>query len=101
MIICQIAKDKEKIKSLEISGHADYAKYNQDIVCAGVSALSFTIANKIKLIEPTADITINENKMIFNNKQQINILIETLELGIVMLKEQYPKNIKIQEVKDV
>jgi len=46
--------------SLKIEGHADYAEYGNDIVCAGVSAI-----------------------------------LQSAQLGIINIAEQYPQNVKI------
>ena len=35
------------IQSFTMSGHADFAEHGQDIVCAGVSAVSFGAVNAI------------------------------------------------------
>lgn len=45
MINISISKLKEHnvINELEIDGHANYAEYGQDIVCAAVSTLMFTL----------------------------------------------------------
>ncbi|RFU71590.1 ribosomal-processing cysteine protease Prp [Peribacillus saganii] len=37
----------EVISSFTLSGHADFAKHGSDIVCAGVSAVSFGTVNAI------------------------------------------------------
>ena len=48
MIKVHIERTEEgKIKSFTLSGHANFAKRGRDIVCAGVSAVSFGAVNSI------------------------------------------------------
>jgi uncharacterized protein YsxB (DUF464 family) len=48
MIKVQISRSEDgKIRAFELSGHANFAKRGQDIVCAGVSAVSFGAVNSI------------------------------------------------------
>ncbi|HBP66333.1 MAG TPA: ribosomal-processing cysteine protease Prp [Desulfosporosinus sp.] len=42
------ADDQERIREFELSGHAGYADSGQDIVCAGVSALSLSACNGLE-----------------------------------------------------
>lgn len=39
----------ERIRAFELSGHAGFANSGQDIVCAGVSALSIAACNGLEL----------------------------------------------------
>ncbi len=47
MIKVKVDRSEGRIHSFTISGHADYARKGQDIVCAGVSAVSFGSVNAI------------------------------------------------------
>ena len=92
-------KIKYNTDSLELSGHADFADYGKDIVCAAVSTLLTCSVNNIYSIDKESinykddgnkiriEILKNDySKLIFNNL-------------ILMLKElanDYPKNIKIK-----
>ena len=49
MIKVIIKRDKDKVaKGIEISGHAGYAEYGQDIICAAVSVLALNMANSVE-----------------------------------------------------
>jgi uncharacterized protein YsxB (DUF464 family) len=51
MIEIVVFIDKEKnITGLKISGHAGYDEEGEDIVCAGVSALGYTLINSMEQI---------------------------------------------------
>ena len=86
---------------IEISGHAMFADYGKDIVCASVSSIVITSINGILRLDREA---ISYN--ISNDKLSIDILKEnkqtkTLILNMISLlkdlEKQYEKNIKINE----
>ena len=49
MINVIIKRDMDKVaKGIEIKGHAGYAEYGQDIICAAVSSLALNMANSVE-----------------------------------------------------
>ena len=85
---------------IEISGHANYADYGNDIVCASVSSIIYTTINGILNINKDA-IKYSDEKIlridILSNDNITNTLLKNM---IDMLKElslQYPKNINISK----
>ncbi|MEN1969270.1 ribosomal-processing cysteine protease Prp [Lentibacillus sp. N15] len=58
MIHVTIFRSMNQITAFEISGHADSGPYGYDLVCAGVSAVSFGAVNAVlALCEIELDIT--------------------------------------------
>ncbi|WP_010098995.1 ribosomal-processing cysteine protease Prp [Ornithinibacillus scapharcae] len=47
MINVTVYRDNNQIKSFELSGHAESGPYGYDLVCAGVSAVSFGAVNAV------------------------------------------------------
>ncbi|GIO27670.1 ribosomal-processing cysteine protease Prp [Ornithinibacillus bavariensis] len=47
MIKVTVYRDNNQIKSFELSGHAESGPYGYDLVCAGVSAVSFGAVNAV------------------------------------------------------
>lgn len=47
MIKVTVYRNNNQIKSFELSGHADSGPYGFDLVCAGVSAVSFGAVNAV------------------------------------------------------
>ncbi|WP_047981710.1 ribosomal-processing cysteine protease Prp [Ornithinibacillus contaminans] len=47
MIHVTVYRDNNQIKSFELSGHAESGPYGYDLVCAGVSAVSFGAVNAV------------------------------------------------------
>ena len=107
-------------KGFEVLGHSGYADIGSDIVCAGVSAVAQTAVNmatevlnldfmidldakagKLKCIleETTYDGAPNE---VGNNTDLIvwEKTVQALKATFCILAEQYPENIRINEMTD-
>ena len=88
---------------VEITGHANYSETGKDIVCAGVSVLSYTLLNAIREEEEllNCDILVsetNEKKGYFylefnyynHASERIEVILNTIELGYLSLQQCYP-----------
>ncbi len=104
MIRVKIGKDSDGYtKTVEISGHANFAKHGQDIVCSAVSFLSQAILNGLlEILKADVSYTANQDGYLsfrINNnehkKETIKILLDTFELGIKSLEEDYSKHVKL------
>ena len=87
-------------KNLKITGHANYAEYGEDIVCASVSSIIQTSINLAH--EFNNDIKYNDdgNTILIENNTNDDSVLKVLKNMIDMLKElerQYPKNINISK----
>ena len=100
MIKIKIHKSKDIIKEIVITGHANYADYGKDIVCASFSTMIITTINAILEIDHDAiSYTDTNNLEIINIKKDniTNSLLNNLVNMIYELKENYDKNINIKE----
>lgn len=92
---------------LEFQGHANYNPGN-DIVCSAVSVLCYTLAGAVSNIPPEcvytekrlgsgcAYVKVNiKNKEI---REKVNIIFETVLIGLLQLEESYPDHIFIKTV---
>ena len=84
---------------ITISGHANYANYGKDIVCAAVSSTIITTVEAISKINYQA-VSIKEEKnklTIFINKHDdiTDKLIDNMLECLNEIAKQYPKNIQI------
>jgi uncharacterized protein YsxB (DUF464 family) len=95
---------------LNIIGHADYAEYGSDIVCAGVSALAETCVLGIEKVAGIDPILIKKEGYFriqlpakLNQKSQdiAYVILETVCLGIKDIAKSYPDYIKIESKKEV
>lgn len=94
-------------EGMEISGHAKYAEYGKDIICAGVSALVETAIlglEKIACLEPKivkksgyVSIIIPEDSL-EDSLQKANIILETIYLGLEDMSKSYPDNIRTEKL---
>jgi len=90
-----------KSKEIVIKGHADYADYGKDIICASASAIVITSINaclrieenSLEYKEETDKLTISLKS---NNKNVLIIMENMIEL-LKELAKDYPRNIKIEE----
>ncbi len=100
MIKVRIKKNNELIESINCIGHAGYADYGNDIVCASFSTMVITTINAILEIDHNAiSYTDSNNLEIINIKKDniTNKLLNNLVNMIYELKDNYDKNIDIKE----
>lgn len=87
-------------KIIKINGHANFADYGKDIVCASVSSIVYTTVNGILNINNKA-IIFQDNKEIvievISNDDITKSLIDNMLNLLMNLAIQYPKNIKISK----
>lgn len=99
------------ICGFEMDGHAGFAEYGQDIVCAALSVLTINTINSIEafagdLIDVSSDedkgiITCSFRNRTGNISDEATLLMKSYELGVNGIYEQYGKeflNIKFEEV---
>lgn len=98
MISVNVSFIGKKISELIVSGHANYDKYGQDLVCAGVSAIMFGGLNALESEISFIEIINQENKLgviVNQGNDKIEIILETILTQLKTIAESYPKNIKI------
>ena len=96
----------DSYKSIECNGHAGYADYGKDIVCAAVSVLTINLINSIdNLTEDEIIVSQDEDKGIIKFRfkdapgHDSDLLIKSFELGVDSIFQQYGKkflNIKFR-----
>lgn len=100
MIKVRISKNNNIIESIKCSGHAGYADYGKDIVCASFSTMLIVTINGILEIDKDAISYTDTNDLEIVNIKKDNItnkLLNNLVNMIYELKENYDKNINIKE----
>jgi uncharacterized protein YsxB (DUF464 family) len=100
MIKVRISKKNNIIDKIECIGHAGYADYGKDIVCASFSTMVITTINSIINIDEDAiSYTDSNNLKIVNIKKDniTNSLLNTLVELMYELRDSYDKNIDIKE----
>jgi uncharacterized protein YsxB (DUF464 family) len=97
------------LKGFEISGHANYKPYGEDIVCSAVSILGYTsirsLIEVVKLPEDKIQYSKDDKtgflkleiKNISNDKnKEAELIMKTFEVGIKSIIESYPKYITLE-----
>ena len=89
-------------KTIKVKGHADYAEYGQDIVCASVSTAVYMSINQIEVFDKTYCIKtiIREGNACIEVVREDEIVKKVMSNLIFTLRDlelQYPKYIKINE----
>ena len=100
MIKVRISKKDNVIQSIHCKGHAMYADYGKDIVCASFSTMIITTINAILTFDQDAiSYTDNNDLKIINIKKDniTNNLLNNLVNMIYELRDNYNKNINIKE----
>ena len=94
MIKVEVTKD-----TISLQGHAMYADYGKDIVCAAVSSTVITATEMIAAIdESVIDVKELSDKLliIINKHDQItDKLLDTMLNLLKEIEKKYPQNIKI------
>lgn len=85
---------------IEISGHAGYAEYGKDIVCAGVTALTQTLIQSIDdLTDDEIEYRISPGKVEVeyrNLSEKSKTLVDSFFIGICLIAEEFPEHVKVR-----
>ncbi|PLT32408.1 ribosomal-processing cysteine protease Prp [Bacillus sp. V5-8f] len=96
----------ERIRSFTLSGHADFAKKGSDIVCAGVSAVSFGAVNSIMAltgVEPEIEQggeggylrCVIPEEISQDTQEKIQLLLDGMLISLQTIERDYGRYIKI------
>ena len=100
MILVKVETKENEYQKITLTGHAMYADYGKDIVCAAVSSIATTTINAILSLEKE-NMTYQKTKtgLEIRVKKSSTINQKLLENMVLMLKElelEYPKNIEVR-----
>lgn len=101
---------KGRIESFEMSGHAEYGPYGEDIVCAAASVLGYTALRALVEVagvdEASLDYRTDDDmgymkvnlgtELENGNLSDIQVILKTYEVGIRSMIESYPKYITLE-----
>ena len=106
----QLYKKNQNIVSVKVFGHSGYAEAGNDIVCASISSLAealivgivevLNINAKYQIVEEEASLEISlPEGLNEEDLERSQILFKTFEKSIKAVAKEYPKYIKIKEIK--
>lgn len=91
-------KITENTYRFEASGHADFNPGN-DIVCAAVSCLTYTLAKRLKQVGckiPSDVLGCGCASFSFSNNIRTREILKTVKCGFEGLSEEYPENVSLE-----
>lgn len=107
MIKVQFKEDPNKhFVSMEISGHAMAGDYGEDVVCAGVSALSLALVNNLERMADVQALVESDPKagylyvevpreLTADQRQLVDILFKQCQLALKEdIASNYPDNVQ-------
>lgn len=102
MITSLFVYDKKMLKSIKVSGHANYKKKGEDIVCAAVSTATLMTYNAIEhlKLDHLVECQVSDGYFYLraiDDHLTILALLENLVYTLNELEKQYPKYMKNQE----
>jgi uncharacterized protein YsxB (DUF464 family) len=93
------------IQSFTMSGHAEFAKHGEDIVCAGASAVSFGTVNAIEVLTGVEAVTeqgeggflecVFPENLSDTTGEKVQLLLEAMIVSLQGIEKEYGKHIKI------
>lgn len=94
------ADEQGRIRGFELSGHAGYANSGQDIVCAGVSALSIAACNGLehflavapKVLEADGHLVCELAGIPEQELEKAQWILQTMTLGIEQINATYSQD---------
>lgn len=99
MIDAQFLTTNGRLKGFAIKGHAGYALFGKDIVCASVSSSVMMTANTVtEIFKVKADVKALDNEIrcgLLEESDEAEKLLEGLKLHLQLLSEDYPNTIKV------
>jgi uncharacterized protein YsxB (DUF464 family) len=101
-----IKSSDDNFKRIEVEGHAGFAEYNKDIVCAAISSMTINLVNSIeKFTDDRFSGSADPDKGIITLEfsevpsRDADLLCKSFELGVTSISKQYGKkflNIKFR-----
>lgn len=94
------------IDSFSIKGHANFAKHGEDIVCAGVSAISVGTVNAIEALTGVSLSSRMKDGFLSGGvpqiqddrqMEQVQLLLESMIVSLKTIEDSYGTYLQIQE----
>lgn len=105
MIKVFVKEKQQQILEVEVSGHADSAKYGNDLICAGVTIACMGIANTLVnndfLSQHKGTIDIQEGFAyikVNHSDSVVQVVLETFVTILETIEESHTKYIKITKM---
>ena len=102
MILFTLRTQGPAITGFECRGHADFAAYGKDIVCAAVSILATTCVNALETVAGVrAEAAVTDGKMKVSLPRDAGhdaqVILQSMRRGLRDIADAYPKNLQLIE----
>jgi len=94
--------EEGKVFGFEASGHAGFARFGKDIVCAAISVLTTNFVNSVdELTDSEIEVSLDEKTGYMDvrvkdyDRDDVKLLFDSLRLGLKEIEKQYSKNVKL------
>ena len=86
--------------AVTITGHAGYSDHGNDIVCAGVSAIAYTLLGFLEnhrddIAYISAQHKSGDIRILCKGGEKVEIAFEMANIGLQQIAKQYPKHVTI------
>lgn len=110
MIKVEFTRNKDAFSSVLLTGHAEYAEYGSDIVCAAVSSQVISVENSLQsLLKVKVNTKVNESEGGYLKvtlpsledpvqQAQAQLLMQHLHLALSIIAEQYPDFVSVKDL---
>lgn len=102
--------DENGVLSVTVKGHADSAPHGEDLVCAGATMLSYTLAQNVtdnrRALKGRPKIHLNEGDIIVKCRpkdkfrEQMKMVYDAVCTGYRLMAHNFPDNIQYHSDKD-
>ena len=88
---------------LSIKGHAEFADYGKDLICASVSSIAFGLMNALDEITGVKITELNDHIEIINGSgsPKANDFMELALIQLKTIEESYGEFIKVERKQDI
>ncbi|MBR1748150.1 MAG: ribosomal-processing cysteine protease Prp [Clostridia bacterium] len=104
MISVTITRERGRIDRVSVSGHAGYAGYGKDVVCAAVSAVAQTALMGLMHYESSVEYVRDDEKGYLSfsvpkgkNEAVLQGIVETAVIGLKDIATGYGTFVKVEE----
>lgn len=103
MIEVKINQSNGNIRSMRISGHANYAPHGEDLICAAASSIGVGLLNALDILVPhSCQLTMREfiDVVVLQDSELVQMVLKTAMIQLETIEGQYSNylNVKKQEV---
>ena len=83
--------------SVRIEGHAGYAEFGKDIVCAGISALTGALAERVGKLCYRHEIDLQSGHAYITGSSEAYEAYSTVVGGYKLIESTYPEYVHVEE----